>query len=130
MRSRIVGTGSYLPAGVLTNADPSGSSRQHCLLGDLSDLYALHADTDGLFDYLNLVLMGGSLSAANKSTLVTALNTAYPTTARPVLAGSPPTNTQINTYNSDVNNWQSRRRDRIRGALWLTVHLPEFQIQR
>lgn len=115
---------------VLTNTDPTAQSRQHCLFGDLSDLYALHADTDGLFDYLNLVLMGGSLSPANKATLVTALNTAYPTTPRPVLAGSPPTNTQINTYNSDVSNWQSRRRDRIRGALWLTVHLPEFQIQR
>ena len=115
---------------VLSSADPTAQSRQHCLFGDLSDLYALHADSDGLFDYLNLVLMGGSLGVANKATLVTALNSAYPTTARPVLAGSPPTATQINTYNSDVSNWQSRRRDRIRGALWLTVHLPEFQIQR
>jgi uncharacterized protein (DUF1800 family) len=114
----------------VSSTDPTAASRQHCLFGDMSDLYALHADSDGLFDYLNLVLMGGTLSATNKASLVTALNTAYPTTARPVLAGNPPTTTQINTYNTDVTNWQVRRRDRVRGALWLAVHLPEFQIQR
>ena len=117
--------------GVSTNADPAGSSRQHCLLGDMSELFSLHADSSALFDYLNLVLLGGSLNATNKSALVTALDAAYPTTPAPVLAGNPPSRAQISTYNNDVtNNWQPRKRNRVRGALWLAVHLPEFQIQR
>ena len=115
---------------VASSTDPTARSRQHCLLGDMSELYALHADSGALFDYLNLVLMGGSLSAANKSGLVTALNTAYPTTTRPVLAGAPPSSAQINTYNNDVQSWHDRKRDRVKGALWMAVHLPEFQIQR
>jgi hypothetical protein len=119
--------------GVSSNTDPSGSSRQHCLLGDMSELHSLHTNSSAMFDYLNLVLLGGSLNTTNKNALVTALDTAYPTTATPVLqstAPNPPTSTQINTYNTDVNNWQVRKRDRVRGALWLAVHLPEFQIQR
>ena len=118
---------------VSSNTDPSGSSRQHCLLGDMSELFSLHADSNALFDYLNLVLLGGSLNTSNKSSLVTALDAAYPTTATPVLQSTPPnppTSTQISTYNTAVNTWQDRKRNRVRGALWLAVHLPEFQIQR
>ena len=71
------------------------------------------------------------MNATNKNALVAALDAAYPTTATPVLAGNPPSSAQINTYNNDVNNnWQPRKRNRVRGALWLAVHLPEFQIQR
>lgn len=115
---------------VTTNADPAGSSRQHCLLGDMSELYSLHADSAAMFDYLNLVLLGGSLSTTNKNALIAALDTAYPTTPAPVLP-NPPTSAQISTYNGDLNNnWQPRKRNRVRGALWLAVHLPEFQIQR
>jgi hypothetical protein len=114
----------------ISTTDPNASSRQHCLFGDLSELFAMHADSNALFDYLNLVMMGGSLSATNKANLATALNTAFPTTAIPVLAGSPPTAAQITTYNNALSTWQIRKRDRIKAALWLTVHTPEFQIQR
>ena len=117
----------------LTSTDPTASTRGNCLLGDLSDLYALYDDAAGIFDYLNLVLMGGSLNAANKASLVAALDAAfagYSQKTRPVLAGTIPTAAQITTYNNQVNNWQSYKRDRARGALWLAVHLPEFQIQR
>jgi hypothetical protein len=103
------------------------------LFGDLSELFAMHADSNALFDYLNLVLMGGSLNATNKANLVTALNTAYPTTTAPVLASTPPnppTATQITAYNNALSTWQQRKRDRVKAALWLTVHTPEFQIQR
>ena len=100
------------------------------MFGDLSDLYSLYADANALFDYLNLVLLGGSLNTTNKASLVAALNTAYPSSAPPVLAGNPPTASQISTYNSAVSTWQGVKRDRIKGALWLAVHSPEFQIQR
>jgi uncharacterized protein (DUF1800 family) len=116
---------------VVSSTNPTTSSRQHCQIGDLSDLYTLHADANALFDHLNLLLMGGSLSTANKATLVNALNAAFTTVSPPApLAGNPPTATQLNTYNTAVSNWQNYKRDRVRGALWLTVHAPEFQIQR
>jgi len=125
--------GNNCSVNTATSTDPSASSRQHCLFGNLDELFALHADTSTLFDYINLVLLGGSLSAANKAKFVTALDSAYPTTATPVLVTTPPnsaTSTQINTYNSALSSWQQRRRDRVKGALWLAVHSPEFQIQR
>ena len=118
--------------GVLSSTDPTAASRQHCLLGDMSELFSLHADSNAIFDYLNLVLLGGSLTMTNKAALISALDdaAAYPSIAAPVLVGNPPTASQITTYNNSLNTWQARKRDRIRGALWLTVHLPEFQIQR
>jgi uncharacterized protein (DUF1800 family) len=117
----------------VSSPDPSASSRQHCLFGNLDELFTLHADTSTMFDYINLVMLGGSLSPANKAKFVTALDTAYPTTAAPVLVTTPPnsaTSTQLSTYNSALSTWQQRRRDRVKGALWLAVHSPEFQIQR
>ena len=120
----------------LTSTDPAASVRGNCLLGDMSELYALYDDAGGMVDYLNLVLMGGTLNATNKANLVTALDAAFAGATqktRPVLQSTPPnppTATQINTYNTAVNNWQAYKRDRVRGALWLAVHLPEFQIQR
>ena len=116
--------------GLSTNADPAGSSRQNCLLGDMSELFSLHADSNALFNYLNLVLLGGSLNATNKSALATALDAAYATTPTPMLLGNPPSNAQISTYNTNVGSWQTLKNNRVRGALWLAVHLPEFQIQR
>ncbi len=115
---------------LVSSTNPTTASREHCLFGDLSELYGLYADGNAIFDYLNLVLFGGSLNATNKANLVTALNTAYPASAAPVLLGSPPSASQISTYNSAVSTWQGVRRDRIKGALWLAVHTPEFQIQR
>ena len=115
---------------LVSSGNPTTASREHCLFGDLSDLYSLYADANALFDYLNLVLLGGSLNTTNKASLVTALNAAYPSTAPPVLAGNPPTASQISSYNSAVSTWQGVKRDRIKGALWLAVHSPEFQIQR
>jgi len=119
--------------GTATTPLPSDSSRQHCMFGNLEELFALHADSSTMFDYINLVMLGGSLSNANKTALVTALDTAYPTTATPILVTTPPnsaTASQLSTYNTAVSNWQSRRRDRVKAALWLAVHTPEFQIQR
>ena len=127
-------TGNYsCNVGTVTAPLPSDSSRQHCLFGNLEELFALHADTSTMFDYINLVMLGGSLSTANKAALVTALDTAYPTTAAPVLVTTPPnsaTSAQLSTYNTAVGNWQTRKRDRVKAALWLAVHTPEFQIQR
>lgn len=116
---------------LISSSNPTTASRQHCLIGDLSDLYALHSDANALFDYLNLVLMGGSLSATNKTQLVTALNAAFTLVSPPAsLAGSPPSASQISTYNTAVSNWQTYKTNRVKAALWLAVHSPEFQIQR
>jgi hypothetical protein len=115
----------------ISSPDPTVSSRQHCLMGDLSDLYAVHNDANALFDQLNLLLMGGSLSAANKAQMVAALNGAFTLVSPPApLAGNPPSAGQLSTYNNAVSSWQQYKRDRVRGALWLAVHAPEFQIQR
>jgi uncharacterized protein (DUF1800 family) len=96
-----------------------------CVISDLSDLYAIHADSNAMFDYLNLVLLGGQLSPSNKALLVAALDnpSAYPPCATP--ASLPACTGGVNNA-----NWQNRKRDRVKGALWLTVHTPEFQIQR
>ncbi len=115
----------------ISSTDPNVNSRQHCLIGDLSDLYTVHADASALFDQLNLLLMGGSLSAANKASMVTALNSAFTVVPPPApLAGNPPSANQISAYNSALSSWQQYKRDRVKGALWLAVHSPEFQIQR
>ncbi len=128
----LIGNGAC-NVGTLSATDPSASSRQHCMFGNLEELFAVSADSSTMFDYINLVMLGGSLTTTNKSSLVTALDAAYPTTTAPVLVTTPPnsaTTTQINAYNSALSSWQQRRRDRVKGALWLAVHSPEFQIQR
>jgi hypothetical protein len=96
-----------------------------CVISDLSDLYAIQADSNALFDYLNLVLLGGQLSPSNKTLLIAALDhaNAYPPCATP--ASLPACTGGVNNA-----NWQNRKRDRVKGALWLAVHTPEFQIQR
>ena len=115
---------------LLSSPNPTIRSRQHCLFGDLSELFTIQADANAVFDYINLVLFAGSLNATNRDAVAAALNSAFPVIATPVLAGSPPTAAQLSTYNSAVSTWQQRKRDRVKGALWLAVHLPEFQIQR
>lgn len=112
--------GNNCSVGTVSAADPSASSRQHCLFGNLEELFVLHADSSTLFDYINLVLLGGSLSPANKGSLVTALDNAY--SACPTAAGC--------TGATSNSQWQDRKRNRVKGALWLAVHSPEFQIQR
>lgn len=133
--TNLIGSRYNCSTTTLSSTDPTAAVRGNCLLGDMSELYAIYDDAGGIFDYLNLLLMGGSLSATNKASVVTALDSAfpaanYPQKTRPVLLGTVPTATQITTYNNQVNSWQSYKRDRVRGALWLAVHLPEFQIQR
>lgn len=118
----------------LSSADPDAALRQHCVLGDLSELFAIHTNSDAMLDYLNLVMMGGTLNPTNKAALVTALDAAYPAIpTAPVLASTapnPPTTAQITAYNTALISWQQRRQTRVKAALWLAVHMPEFQIQR
>ena len=102
-----------------TSTTPANYKPADCVISDLSDLYAIQDNAGALFDYLNLVLLGGQLSPANKTSLESALNTAYPVY---VLPGSPSA--------ANITTWQERKRERVKGALWLAVHTPEFQIQR
>ena len=118
---------------LIGSANPTTASRQHCLLGDLSELFALSAqyplpstDANAIFDYINLVLFAGSLSSINRDYLAGQLDLAFPRLPTPVLPATGPTS----AYNTLVSNWQVRKRDRVKSALWLAVHLPEFQIQR
>ncbi len=125
----VANTTSTLPykqggLGYSTNCNTS-SAPQDCIFSDLSELYTIQADSSLLFDYLNLVLMGGSMSATNKTLMASALDavTAFPVCTWP--AAQPPF-----PVCSSQTAWQDRKRDRVKAALWLTVHSPEFQIQR
>jgi hypothetical protein len=95
------------------------TNARNCILSDLSELYALQGDATQLFNYINLVLLGGTLNDTERGKLVTALNAAY---SVPTLVANP--------SSSQIDDYQNRRRDRVKGALWLAVHMPEFQIQR
>jgi len=99
------------------------TNTKDCIFSNLSDLYAIQASSSALFDYINLVLLGGTLSPANKTTLARALDTAYPACATP-------TGSCAGTAQDPYEKWQGRKRDRVKSALWLAVHTPEFQIQR
>lgn len=92
-----------------------------CVFSDLSDLYNLQTSSAAMFDYIDLVLLGGTLSPANKAALAAALDSAaaYPVFTLPA-----------NPTGSDLTTWQARKRNRVKAALWLAVHTPEFQIQR
>jgi uncharacterized protein (DUF1800 family) len=103
----------------LGDCDTNTNVVADCVFSDLSELYAIHANTTQLFDYINLVLLGGTLSSTNRDALVAALDAAYPNTT---LSATPTA--------SNVVSWQDRRRDRVKAALWLAVHTPEFQVQR
>lgn len=97
-----------------------GTNAAICLLSNLEDLYSLQGDSVQLFNYINLVLLGGTLSDTVRGTLVTALDTSYPV----------PTVPAANATTATIDTYQNRRADRVKGALWLAVHMPEFQIQR
>jgi uncharacterized protein (DUF1800 family) len=84
-----------------------------CIFMNYVDLYPIAADTSALLDYLNLVLMGGKLAASVKANYIVALDTAY----SPNFTGL--TGTTLD----------QRKRDRVKSALWLAVHSPEFQVQ-
>lgn len=104
-------------SGTCSSTDP-----QDCLIPDLSLLYTLQGNSARLFEYLDLLLLGGTLgNGANKTALINALDdpTAYP----PYTLPASPTAANITT-------WQNNRRDRVKAALWLVVHTPEFQVQR
>ncbi len=102
-----------------TSSTPASFKPEDCIISDLSDLYAVQDNSGAIFDYLNLVMLGGQLSPANKAQLVSALDTAYPVYTLPATPTA-----------GNITTWQTRKRDRVKGALWLTVHTPEFQIQR
>ncbi len=103
-----------------TGPDCNGTAgAKDCLLSDFSDLYSLERSTIEMFNYINLVLLGGTLTDTNRASLASALDAAYPGAT---LA--------LNPSATQIRDWQNRRRDRVKGALWLAVHVPEFQIQR
>ena len=107
------------------------SAPENCLRADVLELFAIADNSAQLLQYLNLVLMGGSLAPAPLGAYASALDAAYPVMARPAPPASPdPGTSAYNTWVSAITTWQDRRRDRVRAALWLAVHSPEFQIQR
>ena len=87
-----------------------------CIFSNLSDL----CDTgqQQSVRYINLVLLGGTLSPPTKTSLVArALDTAYPACAAywRRCAGTA----------SNITTWQGRKRDRVKRArIWLAVHTP------
>ena len=86
-----------------------------CMYLNYSDLYldGVWNDSTALFEYINLVLMGGRLPVSAREGYVTALNTQFS-----------PTVTGLTTA-----QLAQRKRDRVKAAVWLAVHSPEFQIQ-
>ncbi len=93
--------------------------RTGCVYSSYGDLYMLNDNMDALFDYLNIVLMQGTLDPASKTDYVNTINAQFPYLAAP--AG---------TQDYQINEYHNRRRDRVKAALWLAVHTPEFQIQQ
>jgi uncharacterized protein (DUF1800 family) len=110
--------GYYSPSGCNPFASPT-PLRDECLYSDLSSLYVVADNAGSMLDQVNLIFMHGRLGATDKANYVTAIDTAYPYTA----LQTSPTSTQIST-------WQGMRRNRVKMALWLAMHSPEFQIQR
>ena len=86
-----------------------------CMYLNYSDLYldGVWNDSTTLFEYINLVLMGGRLTVSAQDGYVTALNSQF----------SP------NVTGLSATALAQRKRDRVKAAVWLAVHSPEFQIQ-
>jgi endo-chitodextinase len=103
------------------DCDPGANPprRTDCIYSNYSDLYTLSDNMGTLFDYLSVVLMQGMLDPASKTDYVNTINTLYPYLAAP--AG---------TADWQIDEFHYRRRDRVKAALWLAVHTPEFQIQQ
>jgi uncharacterized protein (DUF1800 family) len=95
------------------------AKRDTCIYSDLSPLYALWLDAGAMFDYLNVILLQGQLPSSVRANYVTALNSAFPPNPLPA---SP--------EGWELEQWQRTQRERVKGAMWLLVHSPEFQIQR
>ncbi|TAG46215.1 MAG: DUF1800 family protein [Betaproteobacteria bacterium] len=89
---------------------PENQRYNDCVFMDYGDLNSKWQSADDLFDYINLVLLGGKLPASVKATYVAALDQTYPPNPSP-------------------GELAERRRDRVRVALWFAVHAPEFQVQ-
>jgi uncharacterized protein (DUF1800 family) len=92
------------------NCDPYQGRYQDCIFMDYGELMAKWQSSSDLFDYINLVLLGGKLPASVKATYISVLDTTYPS-------------------NPNASQLADRKRDRVRVALWLAVHAPEFQVQ-
>ncbi len=86
--------------------DPQNGRYSDCIFMDYSELTLKWQSASDMFDYINLVLLGGKLPASVKATYMSVLDTTYP-----------------------PNLTADRKRDRVRVALWLAVHAPEFQVQ-
>jgi hypothetical protein len=93
--------------------------RENCIYSDLSPLYALWLDAGAILDYLNVILLQGQLTPSVRAGYVTALNTAFPANPLP-----------SNPADWQLYDWQFTQRARVKGAMWLLVQSPEFQIQR
>jgi hypothetical protein len=93
--------------------------RENCVYADLSPLYAIWTDAGALIDYLNVILLQGTLPSSVRTDYINALNTAYPATPLPA-----------NPQDYELNDWRFRKQARVKGAMWLLVHSPEFQVQR
>ncbi|MGL5003580.1 MAG: DUF1800 domain-containing protein [Casimicrobium sp.] len=94
-----------------------------CIRTDYSDLYALVDDAQLMIDYLNVVLMGGTLPDAARGAYAAAVDSAYPYTTGACVLPAAPNDNQINSFDDCRGN-------RVKSALWLTMHSPEFQIQQ
>jgi uncharacterized protein (DUF1800 family) len=122
--------GYFSPSGCNPGATPT--LRDECLYSDLSPLYALDnatatsaataAGARAMIDYVNMVLMQNKLSATDATNYANAIQATYPAAALPAPPAVPSA--------SQISTWQTARRNRVKMALWLAVHSPEFQIQR
>ncbi len=112
--------GFFGPDGCNPGATPP--LREECLYSDHAQLYAIDDTTvngaRALIDALNLLLMQNKLPTTEAANYATAIQTTYPATL------------PANPTAAQTATWLQARRNRVRMALWLTVHSPEFQIQR
>jgi uncharacterized protein (DUF1800 family) len=92
---------------------PEDQLYNDCIFMDFGELTSKSQSASDMFDYLNLVLLGGKLPASAKASYVAALDQTYPP----------------NQTNPTASQIAERKRDRVRVALWFAVHAPEFQVQ-
>ena len=79
----------------------------------------IQASSSSLSDYINLAVVGRHAEPHQQDRAGIPLDTAYPVYNLPTATAG----------NITYGNGQDRKRDRVKGALWL-CHTPEFQIQR
>ena len=117
---RLFSQSGFLSVGADCDVGATPPVRTDCVYSNYADLYWLSDNLDLMFDYINVVLMQGTLDVAAKADYVSTINTAYPIIAT-LAPGAP---------DYEVNGFHDRRRDRVKASLWLAVHSPEFQIQQ